>query len=240
MAFMISLIGITGPAQHGKDTVGDMLKEIAMPTSQRFAFADKMKDFIHEAFKAPLGPEEAKETIQVFEVNSDVLYYAIEKHLWEALKHYDITPTRATSMLLNTLIKEHKDVSIVHDSLILKGMSWRKLYQVVGTQWGRQQISEDFWITPWLPSENTIVTDVRGYADTIEHHNIEATAIIDKGGIVIKVVDPRKGEVVRDHPSESGIYQQYIQHTIVNDGTLDDLRSKVMSFVNIYLLEGEQ
>lgn len=237
---MISLIGITGPAQHGKDTVGAMLKEIAMPTSQRFAFADKMKDFIHEAFKAPLGPEEAKESIQLFEVNSDVLCYAIEENLWEALKHYDITPTRATSMLLNTLIKEHKDVSIVHDSLILKGMSWRKLYQVVGTQWGRQKISEAFWITPWLPSENTIVTDVRGHGDSVEHHDIEATSIIDKGGIIIKVVDPRKGQVVRNHASESGIHEQYIQHTIVNDGTLDDLRSKVTDLVYLYLLEGEQ
>lgn len=230
---MISLIGITGPARHGKDTVGAMIMK-HIPACVRFAFADKFKEFLTEAFVTTHGPEVLKEGEQLFTTTFDELDTAVLNVLHKVVGSYG--DKDYVDSFLTVLARNHEDYEEIGEEISFTS-SWRKLYQLTGTDWGRKVISEDIWITPYLPDNHCIITDVRGHGDNIPHRNIEATAIINKGGVVVKVVDPRKGCVVRDHVSEIGIDDQYITHTIVNEGTLEDLHAKVVEFISNSLIK---
>lgn len=110
------------------------------------------------------------------------------------------------------------------------GKSPRQLLQTLGTEWGRQSVSEDIWvrsllerIKPWRDGGLlVVVTDVR--------FDNEAAAIADAGGEVWRVV--RSGwrclsdEAAR-HSSEAGVSDHLVARTIDNDGTLDDLRAVI-------------
>lgn len=235
---MISLVGITGPARHGKDTVGRMIGEL-MPAAVHFAFADKIKEFLVDFLSTTQTMDENKEGTQVFMFRRKDVEVSMLNKLHNGLMWFGNEPEDAADMWIDVMRENHPNFHEAHDGFISFTSSWRKLFQLTGTQWGRQRIHEAFWIAPFMPTEEAIVTDVRGHGDSEEHHDIEATSIIDEGGVVIRVVDPRKGSVVRAHASEAGIHEQFIACTIVNDGTLDDLRDKVRSFVYSHLLSGE-
>jgi len=53
----------------------------------------------------------------------------------------------------------------------------------------------------------------------------EMEAIVEKGGITIRVVRP--GTVVGEHPSETSLYSAEFDYTIVNDSTIEELVKKV-------------
>lgn len=237
---MISLIGITGPAQNGKDTVGKMLMK-HMPAAIRFAFADKIKEFLLDFMDAPLSMEECKEGTQVFLFHRKEVEVSILNVLHGATQMFAMEPEEAAKLWIDTMRENHQSqFAESEDGTIYFTSSWRKLFQLTGTDWGRQKIHESFWIEPSLPDHDCIVTDVRGHGDSKEHRNIEAQAVINRGGLVIRVVDPRKGSVVRNHASEAGIEEQYITHTIENSGTLKELQAKVDGFLYTHLLAGKQ
>lgn len=240
---MVPLIGITGPARHGKDTVGRMLLD-KLPYFKRFAFADAFKLFGKKAFTAEFPEETLKEGEQVFLTSRMALIRAAQGFLHEARGMF---PTNIENLdidiLLGVLEDQHPDYEEQDWGVIRFTSSWRHLWQILGTDWARHYISENYWIDPFLPESYAVVTDVRGHGDCTEKElvNNEAIAIIKRGGIVIRVVDPRKqGTAIREHVSESGIAEEYITHTIVNDGTLEDLQRSVMNFMHIHLFETEQ
>lgn len=236
---MVSLIGITGPARHGKDTVGDMLLQ-HMPAAVKFAFADKIKEFLGDFVETTQTMEENKEGTQLFMLYRGDVEASMLNVLHAGLMHYGNEPEDAADMWIDTMREHHPNFHEAHDGFISFTSSWRKLFQLTGTDWGRQKINEQFWIEPFLPDSNTIVTDVRGHGDSKEHRNIEAQAILKRGGLVIRVIDPRKGSVVRDHASEAGIEEQFINHTLLNDGSLEYLDGKVGDFLYTHLIAGEQ
>lgn len=104
------------------------------------------------------------------------------------------------------------------------GKSPRELLQLLGTDFGRNMVRDDFWIQlamqpPTNPESTGIVyTDVR--------FDNEAEAIISRGGVIFEVV--RAGSScltggTSTHPSETPLSRHLIFETIRNDGTLDDL-----------------
>jgi hypothetical protein len=226
---MITLIGICGPARHGKDTVGSMLLE-HIPKAKRFAYADKIKELLKASVSSHESMEDNKEGEQEFILHPQGTVRAL-KDIMDAgdnLGYY-------YSTLIKVLYDNH-EVSIDHEFT----SSWRKLFQLVGTEWARQYISRSIWIDH-LPDELAVVTDVRAHGDSTEFKNIEAKAILDRGGIMIKVINPRKDHLaIREHSSEVGIDDLYIDYVIINDGTLEDLQEKVNAFVYTHLLIGEE
>lgn len=224
------LLGITGPARHGKNTVADMLMPY-LNNHNQFAFAAPIKAFLQFAFDAKESMAENKDGVQEFYTDEELLILGIKSTFGDALKHFCISEEYALTTLLGVLKElDVKPTGGTHGVMFIN-TSWRELMQVVGTEWGRNKLHPDFWIDTWMPYGNTVITDVR--------RNNEAGAIIKEGGMVIRVEDPRKGEVVRKHVSESGIGDHYITTTIINDGSLEDLKDKVHSFVYCYLLSGE-
>lgn len=96
------------------------------------------------------------------------------------------------------------------------GVTPRYAMQTLGTEWGRDLISERFWIDLWGRKVATIAGPV--VADDIRFQD-EADAVRAAGGIVWEVIRPGVGR--QAHASE----QQDIQAdwVIRNDTTLDEL-----------------
>ena len=107
------------------------------------------------------------------------------------------------------------------------GFTPRHALQKLGTECIRKVFREDFWIKnlevtvdPILQSgQNVVISDVR--------FDNEARWILDKGGVVIRVVRPGL-QSTDSHPSEQGVSQYLVSATVFNDGTPDDLASMLI------------
>lgn len=94
---------------------------------------------------------------------------------------------------------------------------WREFLQRFGTEMGRQVFGNDFWVNQLM--SGYAVTD---WAISDVRFENEASAIQDAGGVVVKLIRP--GTDVGDtHVSEAGLYDDSIDHVILNDGSLSDL-----------------
>lgn len=104
------------------------------------------------------------------------------------------------------------------------GKSPRLVMQTIGTEWGRMMMHPDFWmviargrirIAPWC-----VVTDVR--------FENEADLIHELGGQVIRVVRPGTGSGDH-HASEKGLDDRYVDHSILNAGTVGMLHEALVA-----------
>ncbi len=108
------------------------------------------------------------------------------------------------------------------------GASPRQLLQTLGTEWGRQMICPDIWLRVafwrWEQAAAAghgviVVPDVR-FAN-------EARQIRSEGGQVWWIHRPGV-EPVAAHQSEAGLPLRLIDRLVVNDGTVDQLRERVV------------
>lgn len=106
------------------------------------------------------------------------------------------------------------------------GVSPRQLLQSLGTEWGRQHVSEDVWIRLALRTarvaSRAVIPDVR--------FDNEAQAIRAAGGSVWRVVRPGASCLdpsTAQHSSERGIAQELIDDVILNDGDIGRLYGRV-------------
>jgi hypothetical protein len=99
----------------------------------------------------------------------------------------------------------------------------RRMLQVLGTEVGREMISQDVWVNAAFKKldadKKYVFTDVRFEN---EHHAIDSRL-----GLLIKVSRPGVGPV-NDHKSDKGLPDQWFDAQIVNDGTVKDLHTKVV------------
>ena len=121
---------------------------------------------------------------------------------------------------------EDKEVCDAHHEL-----SPRQMMQLVGTDFFRDQVCQDFWIDhfkKWYaardPSRPVVVTDVR--------FQNEVDVIKALGGEVVRLIRPHKGSgrhTMSDlHVTETGVAElQGVDATIENDGSLEELYGKV-------------
>ena len=104
------------------------------------------------------------------------------------------------------------------------GRSVNQLLQTLGTEWGRNMVDEDVWVTAASLSagqkqaefrrEGIVFSDVR-YAN-------EAEFIIANGGKII-CIESGRGVKINEHSSEQGIPDKYIHARIKNDSTVEAL-----------------
>jgi hypothetical protein len=132
------------------------------------------------------------------------------------------------STMLGIPEAELRDRSAKERPIVGLGASPRQLLQTLGTEWGRQMIRDDIWLrVAWWRWEQLaaggisliVVPDVR-FAN-------EAQLIRSNGGEVWMVHRPGV-EPVAAHCSEDGIPLGLIDRLIVNDGTVDQLRERVV------------
>ncbi len=114
------------------------------------------------------------------------------------------------------------------------GCTARHMMQTLGTEWGRELINGDIWTTAWLVAVNRVPHAV--VADDVRFPN-EADAVRRTRGIIIRVDRPSilaEQRSLDDHISEKLFPDITLNHVIVNDGSIADLRDKVREVVDDY------
>lgn len=176
------LIGLTGYAGTGKDTVRALLDEHGYHV---LAFADPIRMMVRELF---------------------------------------------TSAGIDT---DYMDTRNLKEAIIPElGLSYRHMAQTLGTEWGRS-LHPNFWTRiagaymidcSKEPSyfHSFCISDVRFIN--------EAQWVRDQGGVIWRVERPQ-AVPVRAHASEAEMYHFTADKTIVNDGSIDDLRIAVATLL---------
>lgn len=103
------------------------------------------------------------------------------------------------------------------------GVSVRHMLQTLGTEWGRACIHPEIWVRCWKGRADRYAAVV---ADDVRFPN-EAAMIKLLGGEIWRVERPGIANTF-DHASEGSLndYQEFDRH-IINDGTIEDLISKL-------------
>lgn len=184
------IIGLTGLARSGKDSVGQAvqtLHEGSMVHVKTTGFAHLLKLSVARLFYPDIGLRSALDWCDWLKDNADIV------------------------------VEERGVIGVVEQ------ITGRQLLQRYGTEAHRDTFHEDFWLDAVLPEGRNdcdvlVVMDVR--------FENEAQRVLDRGGEVWKIERPGV-EPVDGHSSEDGIPDSMVTRTIVNDGTLEDLRNKV-------------
>jgi hypothetical protein len=103
------------------------------------------------------------------------------------------------------------------------GVSPRRLMQTLGTDWGRQMIHQNIWLT--LAAQRFLRTGPGMVIADVRFDN-EANWVRNNGGLVVHL---KRDEVhkVESHVSEAGVTVKEADITIVNNGTLVALQAAI-------------
>ena len=192
------IIGLQGKKRSGKDTVASFFPDNFV----RYAWANPIKELLTEATGADFFSDEDKETLMEYTIDCKVLSRYFNLDYW----------------VIQDILAEENCFSEPGYSYFLRThSSKRKLLQFVGTEIGRELCGKDFWINK-LPvtTKEMVVTDIRFQS--------EVDKIKELGGIILTVERPGL-ESTDSHSSEQ--LPNIGDFTMYNDGTLDDLKTKV-------------
>lgn len=201
------LIGISGVAGSGKDTVCDILIKNGI-INKRYALADPIKDICGVLFDWNDDHKfgDLKETdcpvkfmnrnaftkkvkeyrLDQFGKNSDLIYLEFMKQILKYIQNGFISPRRA--------------------------------FQIFGTEVGRDFIDKDIWLKI-ADIEQSCIPDIR--------FPNESQWLKDNEGVLIWVHRDNTTPVFK-HESEQYVGQLNHDHLIVNDGSLEELEKKVL------------
>ena len=115
----------------------------------------------------------------------------------------------------------------------------RKLLQWLGTDWGRDTISESLWVDLWkqeVKRKEFMENPKAITCDDCRFPN-EADAVHAEGGFVIKIIrssaNPEGGTGIAAHKSEVGLNEKYVDFVIVNDNTVESLRNQLKGILEL-------
>lgn len=258
-------IGIVGLAGSGKDTTAGIIQrelfKRRIAKVELYAFADAPKRFIKSAFELDdtlLYDRVLKETPIKFNMSNGELRrnfnYAFDCVLHELnpssefcdvheeIVGYPCSKSRSYSVMYNKfldVISSETYTPFIRRGILGKIFSRyidndriyfkttpRRLIQLVGTEFFRECVRESVW-TEVAPYRDTILTDVR--------FPNEAQAVIDKGGILIKVVNENitSGTSESSHASESFVDEIECDYVVNNEGiSIMQLTEEVDRIIN--------
>lgn len=133
------------------------------------------------------------------------------------------------SIVTGLLPEDLQDREVKEQEIDWIGKSPRQMLQTLGTEWGRDTISQSLWIDIGMRRIERLLADGRNVVVTDVRFDNEAAAIKAAGGEVWKVLRGEgcvKGVSMR-HASEGGIGEVLIDKIIGNWGSLARLRQTV-------------
>lgn len=198
------IIGVSGKAQSGKDTVSKMI----VYTLWYYNYSQRLK---------PFGIEHYNNTYERFGDVIDFTPHWYKTSFADKLK-------QCLSIILRTSRSAFEDNEFKKCNVAWLGISVRELLQKFGTAI-RNEVCDDFWVKACLKDfeehNNYIITDVR--------FKSEAKGITDKGGIIVRV--NREGAGAGNHISEVDLDDYNFDWIIDNNGSMEDLLQKVKHFL---------
>jgi len=110
---------------------------------------------------------------------------------------------------------------------ILMGLSPRHAMQTLGTEWGRDAMHPDLWVTLWKRRAWQLMD--RGVGVVVDDCRFanEAAAVRELGGLIVRINGRSQG-LSAEHPSERIDLQPDV--TILNDGDVRDLWQRALEF----------
>lgn len=132
--------------------------------------------------------------------------------------------------------KGRKKTQVIDKNSIVEGTgrTVRYLLQTLGTEWGRNTVSKDVWVNQAdaflsqlegnIGIQIVVFTDVR--------FDNEAEFIKRRGGKIIQI--HRKDPGTSSHESEKGINAKYIDHTVGNNGKVEDFKANIIKAVKSF------
>lgn len=109
--------------------------------------------------------------------------------------------------------------------------------QSLGTEWGRNLIGSDIWLATM---ENRLLTHLnkkKSAEEVIAVTDVrflnEAALISKMGGKLIRITRPGVEPDAVAHQSEAEMKLIVPHHTIVNDGTVEELQAKVKAYAGV-------
>jgi hypothetical protein len=209
------IIGISGRAGAGKDTVAELF--IRKFGFKRVSFADSLKEVCSTSFDIPL---ETFHDVKLKDKNFEIPILFTNSALEKFTKCLQDTGCVFTNDQINKLETNGLGLSFV---------SPRDLLQRIGTDLVRKHLGDNFWINIFKnkiknTQGHTIVTDVRFLN--------EREAIRDLGGVNFLVIRSSLPPLPADaHESELlGCSPENIQVTVTNDDTVAALHRDLESW----------
>lgn len=136
------------------------------------------------------------------------------------------------------------------------GISYRKMMQLLGTQWGREQVNPDLWVNlvakrwEWVKEGSPFETPVgtarnvsfggqpltRGMILSDVRFDSEANWVKSQGGVIIEITRQGTEEIgLPGHQSEAGISPGLTDVTVANCGDLPYLYSTLDALMRDFL-----
>jgi hypothetical protein len=226
-----ALIAFTGLAGSGKSTAADHLVQAHQFTRLRFAGPIK-------AMCRALGLTDEQVDGGQKEVPCQLLTHAnfslLLERIPDAFQWMGVRPPMGTRRgpygepMLNMRSYQFASAALVGiiTQAITEGESQggatpRLLMQLIGTEWAREQIADDFWVrlmryrVEQSPNTPFVIDDCR--------FPNEAEAIEELGGQIIRIDRPGAG-IGEGHASEAFIKHLRFTGILVNDGSIHDLQ----------------
>lgn len=202
------IIGISGKAQSGKDTVCKMI----VYTIWYYNYSQRLQPFSLEHYN------------NTYEKFGDVIDFTC----WYKTSFANKLK-QCLSNILNVSISKFEDNEFKKSEVEWLGITVRELLQKLGTAI-RNEVSDDFWVKACLNNlekdDDYLITDVR--------FKSEAKGIKDLEGIIVRV--NREGAGAGNHISEIDLDDYSFDYVINNDGNMEDLLLKVKEFCITYKL----
>lgn len=112
----------------------------------------------------------------------------------------------------------------------LWGITYREMLQKLGTEFARDLINTDFWtIRATATYRKLLESSVDIIVCTDVRFDNEARWIESNNGVVIEIV--REQEMLtqdeQNHASEAGVLSDYVQHTIDNNSSIENLNGSL-------------
>lgn len=203
------IIGVSGKAQSGKDTVSKMI----VYTLWYYNYSQRLRPFSIEHYN------------NTYERFGDVIDFT--PHWYKT--SFANKLKQCLSNILNVKINKFEDNEFKKSEVEWLGITVRELLQKFGTAI-RNEVCDDFWVKACLKDyeeyENWLISDVR--------FKSEAKGIKDLEGIIVRV--NREGAGAGNHISEIDLDDYPFDYVINNDGNMEDLLLKVKEFCITYNL----
>ena len=211
------IIGLSGIARSGKDTFGEMLaKQLGYQT---YAYAKPLKHYVNYIFG---WDERCSDGVLKEEriYTKGTTRYEVADKLSLFQKYIQRRVDYKVPELDQFIVdfgRVFSPYAMFNKEITQWCISPRKAYQLFGTEFGRECISESLW-TDIAPKNNVVITDVR--------FQNEADSVLKQKGKLIRIERSDQKTISESgHASESGFNAELLA-TVQNDGTLDDLKKK--------------
>lgn len=196
------IIGFHGLAGSGKDTAANIVADLLPNINERVAFATKMKESVCALLEC------SPRWLELNKANPDVKIHIYDKNNadWD------------------------------HSIIPLPPMPLRRFLQLFGTEAHRGVFGDDFWVDQLFqqmerilsqqPSPVWLISDVR-FAN-------EARRIHVNEGLIVEILRPGHSfdSKLMQHLSENDAKtKKYVTHTVINDGSVEQLREKLIELL---------